>query len=550
MSVYNVGREEKLCELAGGAGAVQAAAFSPLGTYLQVFHKPGGGDASAEPDSGGGGGGGGSGGLGEKNLRLYRTSDGGVALASTQKLFSRAHWPPLQWADDESLLLRTAATEAQLLAPAGFASGASVRLRLPGLGSASLSPGPAPLVCAFVPEAKGCPATLRLFAPPACAPGLPPVAACEDGGSAAPLARRAFFRASHAKVRWNPQGTALLALATADVDATNQSYYGESSLHFLRADGQLDAAVALPKDGPVHDVAWASRGTEFVAVYGFMPARCTLYSALTLAPLHEMSPGPFNTARWNPFGRFLMLGGFGNLPGDVSFLDRKADGKVKPMAETRLANAVTAEWSPCGRFLLTATTAPRLNVDNGALEKGGGKERELVVPVASTTVLLLRRLTHLCPPLSFSYRRVARGEVHRRGCVQPRGARGHQPAASRVGALPRGRPPGPAPDARRGGRGQVGAQRCGGGQGCAVPPARRVPLLPRRLRGRPRRAPVLARPRGGALPQARRRRRAGRGKGGGPAWRGVCGRRQGGRARRRSLKEHQEARSGQGQGRR
>ncbi len=41
--------------------------------------------------------------------------------------------------------------------------------------------------------------------------------------------------------------------------------------------------------------------------------------------------GPFSTARWNPFGRFLVLAGIGNLPGDLHFFDKKADGKCRPM---------------------------------------------------------------------------------------------------------------------------------------------------------------------------------------------------------------------------
>lgn len=49
--------------------------------------------------------------------------------------------------------------------------------------------------------------------------------------------------------------------------------------------------------------------------------------------------GPYSTVRWNPFGRFLVLAGIGNLPGDLAFYDKKADGKCKPMGQTRCANA-------------------------------------------------------------------------------------------------------------------------------------------------------------------------------------------------------------------
>lgn len=43
--------------------------------------------------------------------------------------------------------------------------------------------------------------------------------------------------------------------------------------------------------------------------------------------------------------------------------DKKTSGSCKQMGAVR-SPAVSAEWSPCGRLLLTATTAPRLRVDN------------------------------------------------------------------------------------------------------------------------------------------------------------------------------------------
>jgi len=32
-------------------------------------------------------------------------------------------------------------------------------------------------------------------------------------------------------------------------------------------------------------------------------------------PVFDLGSGPYNVARWNPFGRFLAIAGFGNLPG-------------------------------------------------------------------------------------------------------------------------------------------------------------------------------------------------------------------------------------------
>lgn len=34
-------------------------------------------------------------------------------------------------------------------------------------------------------------------------------------------------------------------------------------------------------------------------------------------------------------GRFLAVAGFGNLPGDILFFDKKPDGKLKQMGATR-----------------------------------------------------------------------------------------------------------------------------------------------------------------------------------------------------------------------
>lgn len=36
-------------------------------------------------------------------------------------------------------------------------------------------------------------------------------------------------------------------------------------------------------------------------------------------PVYDLGSGPYNIARWNPFGRFLAIAGFGNLPGEVTW---------------------------------------------------------------------------------------------------------------------------------------------------------------------------------------------------------------------------------------
>ena len=88
------------------------------------------------------------------------------------------------------------------------------------------------------------------------------------------------------------------------------------------------------KDGPIHDVKWAPNGEHFVAIHGFMPAKTTLFDK-KCKPIYDFGSGPRNTVEWSPFSRFLVIGGFGNLPGDIEFYDKKADGKCKIMGKVR-----------------------------------------------------------------------------------------------------------------------------------------------------------------------------------------------------------------------
>ncbi|KAL4310948.1 hypothetical protein GQ457_01G035020 [Hibiscus cannabinus] len=142
-----------------------------------------------------------------------------------------------------------------------------------------------------------------------------------------------------------------------------------------------------------------------VLVTLFMPANATIFDK-KCKRLLELGSGPYNTVRWNPKGKLLCLAGFGNLPGDMVFLlypnvvllliylaelslvfgwfpwifsslafvmqlifscMLQAFWDVvdkKQLGTTRAECSVTSEWSADGRYFMTATTAPRLQVDN------------------------------------------------------------------------------------------------------------------------------------------------------------------------------------------
>ncbi|OMO63860.1 Ribosomal protein S4e [Corchorus capsularis] len=306
---------------------VTASALSPRGTYLQTFQK------STTPQ--------------EKNAVLWNVETGDFVYQQFQKNMTKATWPSIQFSSDESVACRLATNEIQFFDATDFSKGILYRLRIPGVTAVELSKAPGSHVAAFVPESKGSPASVQIYA-------------CGKELQSQPLARRSFFRCSTVQLHWNRGSTGLLVVVQSDVDKTNQSYYGESKLNYLTTDGAHEGLVPLRKEGPIHDVQWSYSGKEFAVVYGFMPASATIFDK-KCKPLLELGSGPYNTIRWNPKGKFLCLAGFGNLPGDMAFWDFI---DKKQLGTTRAECSVTSEWSADGRYFMTATTAPRLQVDN------------------------------------------------------------------------------------------------------------------------------------------------------------------------------------------
>lgn len=102
-----------------------------------------------------------------------------------------------------------------------------------------------------------------------------------------------------------------------------------------------------------------------------MPAKTTLFNIRAVAT-HSFALGPRNTIIFSPHGRFVLVAGFGNLAGQMDVYDlEKTHQKV---CTIEASNASLCEWSPDGKYILTATTSPRLRVDNGVRiwHVGGG----------------------------------------------------------------------------------------------------------------------------------------------------------------------------------
>ena len=110
-------------------------------------------------------------------------------------------------------------------------------------------------------------------------------------------------------------------------------------------------------------MTWNPNSKEFGVVYGYMPAKTTIFNVRG-SPKHSFALGPRNTILFSPHGgRFVLVAGFGNLAGQMDIYDMEKN--YNKIATVEASNSSVCEWSPDGRYILTATTSPRLRVDNG-----------------------------------------------------------------------------------------------------------------------------------------------------------------------------------------
>ncbi|KAM3615736.1 uncharacterized protein V6R79_007087 [Siganus canaliculatus] len=282
---------------------------------------------------------------GDANLQLWDLKTGQLIKALYQKKVDS--WCP-SWSDDEKVSVRSVNNELHFFENNDFNSIAN-KLHMQNVSDFQLSPGSQPSkVAVYVRGTKGAPSFVRLYQYPVL------------GGPTAALANKSFFKADRVTLQWNRRASAVLVTASTEVDKTGASYYGEQTLHYLAVNGET-ALVQLPKSGPIYDVVWSPSSTEFCVVYGFMPAKATIYN-LKCDPVFDFGTGPRNAAYYSPQGHILVLAGFGNLRGQMEVWDVK---KYKQVCKPQGADTTHFSWCPDGEHVVTATCSPRLRVSNG-----------------------------------------------------------------------------------------------------------------------------------------------------------------------------------------
>lgn len=307
--------------------------FSPAGTYIITWQRP-----TKDAD-----------GNANKNLKVWRTLDEAaegerdVVGKFVQK--AQTGWN-LQYTHDEQFCARAVTNEVQFYKSDDLGTVWN-KLRVEGVAEFALSPSDNSSVAVFVPERKGQPAAVKVFNVPQ---------------FTSPVSQKTFFKGDKVQLKWNNQGTSLIVLAQTDVDKSNKSYYGETNMYILSANGGFDSRIQLDKEGPIHDVSWSPNGKEFGVVYGYMPAKTTVFNQRAVAQ-HSFNLAPRNTIIFSPHGRFVIVAGFGNLAGQMDIYDLEKN--YNKITTIEASNTSVCEWSPDGKHILTATTSPRLRVDNG-----------------------------------------------------------------------------------------------------------------------------------------------------------------------------------------
>ncbi|KAL3990381.1 Eukaryotic translation initiation factor eIF2A family protein [Acanthocheilonema viteae] len=276
------------------------------------------------------------------NLRLWSLPDGKhITTLIAQKQNS---WK-IQWTDDEVYSVRLVGSEILIHKYNSYEKYES-KLVIRNVESCSLSSGMEPHhLAVYIPAFGGQPALVQLK---------------RLDHKFTTVASKTLFKCDKVNLLWSCKGSAMIIMAIVDVDTSNKSYYGEQNLYLVAVNGD-NCTVPLEKRGPVYCAKWSPSGKQFAVCYGFMPARVTLYN-LKCDPVFDFGEGPRNDMYYNRFGNILILCGFGNIAsGRMQFWDVEARREIVTI---EAPNTTLLEWAPDGQHLMTATTAPRLRIDN------------------------------------------------------------------------------------------------------------------------------------------------------------------------------------------
>nr|CAD7424055.1 unnamed protein product [Timema monikensis] len=225
------------------------------------------------------------------NLHIWRVETGELVKEFMQKRQIGWEVRAPQWSSDEKICARSLNNDVLFYEDANFESEAH-KIHGQRVGNFSLAPGTPPYhILCYIPGKSGQPSFGKLFQYP-------------KFENTSFIASKSFFQADRVDMFWNKVGSAVLLMTSMEVDKSGSSYYGKQALHALTCKGET-AIVLLSKEGPIYSVEWSPKCAEFCVVYGFIPAKATLFN-LKCEPVFDFGTGPRNAIYYNPHGNNIL----------------------------------------------------------------------------------------------------------------------------------------------------------------------------------------------------------------------------------------------------
>ncbi|XP_057341733.1 eukaryotic translation initiation factor 3 subunit B-like [Microplitis mediator] len=346
--------------------------WSPLGTYLSTFHKPGvalwGGPKFEQQAR-----------FGQSGVECIDYSpcerylvtytprmDGGpdqkrlviwdILTGHEKRSFfpdGSSVWPIFRWSHDDKYLACMGEDILSVYETPSFGLLDKKSIRTPGIRDFSWSPTDNVLAY-WVPEDKDVPARVTLLEIP----------------SRNEIRNKNLFNVADCKIFWQKSGDYLCVKVdrfAKKKEKTEQKYTGMSYNFeiFHMREKQIPVDSVEMKE-PIHAFAWEPVGSKFAIIHGEIPSVNVSFYEVRFghqpALLKKLEKKACNHLFWSPAGQFIVLAGLTTMAGALEFIDTN-DFTI--MNSTDHYQTSDVEWDPTGRYVVTAVSNWKTNVDNG-----------------------------------------------------------------------------------------------------------------------------------------------------------------------------------------
>ncbi|XP_046491098.1 eukaryotic translation initiation factor 3 subunit B [Neodiprion pinetum] len=346
--------------------------WSPLGTYIATFHKPGvalwGGPKFEQTAK-----------FGQRGVEcvdfspceryLVSYSPRAESSVDQKRLVvwdilsgqekrdfnpdGSSVWPIFRWSHDDKYLARMGEDVLNIYETPSFRLLNKKSIKIPGIRDFSWSPTDNVLAY-WVPEDKDVPARVTLLEIP----------------SRNEIRNKNLFNVADCKIHWQKCGDYLCVKVDRFAkrkEKTEQKYTGMSYNFeiFHMREKQIPVDSVEMKE-PIHAFAWEPVGSKFAIIHGEIPSvNVSFYGVRPgLHPdlLKKLEKKACNHLFWSPAGQFIVLAGLTTMAGALEFIDTN-DFTI--MNTTDHYQTSDVEWDPTGRYVVTGVSSWKTSVDNG-----------------------------------------------------------------------------------------------------------------------------------------------------------------------------------------